>query len=89
MKTHVEKPLVAGQVRKLLAQLELAATREACWSCECLQGLIAHLETDAAEEAKELLELYEVRPERMHGCLGCQPCPPADLFAAHMETSQG
>ena len=85
MKTHVEKPLVAGQVRKLLAQLELAATREACWSCEGLQAIIRQLELDSAAEARFLLETYEVRPERLHGCLGCEPCPPAEVFAAHLK----
>ncbi len=87
MKTRAEKSLTAGEIRKLLARLELAATREACWSCECLQELVSDLKLDAVEEAKSLLELYEVRPERMHGCLGCQPCPPAELFASRVRTS--
>ena len=79
------KSLTAGQVRHLLGQLELAATREACWSCECLQGYIKQLGLDAAEEAKSLLQTYEVRPERLHGSLGCEPCPPADVFTAHLK----
>ena len=83
MGTSAPKSLTVGQVRKLLGQLELAATREACWSCECLQGFIAQLELDASEEAKPLLEVYEVRPERFHGNLGCQPCPPEEVFASH------
>ncbi len=76
--------MTAGQVRKLLGQLELAASREACWSCERLQEFIGQLELDAAEDAKPLLEVYEVRPERLHGCLGCEPCPPAEVFTAHI-----
>lgn len=86
MGTSAGKSLTAGQVRKLLGQLELAATREACWSCECLQGYITQLELDASDEAKPLLETYEVRPERLHGCLGCEPCPPAEVFAAHLKS---
>ena len=86
MSTSAGKSLSAEQVRKLLGHLELAATREACWSCECLQGIISQLELDAASEAKLLLETYEVRPERLHGCLGCDPCPPADVFAHHMRS---
>lgn len=86
MSASTGKLLTAGQVRKLLGQLELAATREACWSCECLQGFITQVELDAVEEGKLLLETYEVRPERLHGCLGCQLCPPAEVFAAHLKT---
>jgi len=86
MSTSAGKSLTAGQVRKVLGQLELAAAREACWSCECLQGFITQLELDAGDEAKLLLETYEVRPERLHGCLGCEPCPPAEVFAAHLKT---
>jgi hypothetical protein len=85
MGTSARKSLSTGQVRKILGRLELAATREACWSCERLQGIIAQLELDAASEAKLLLETYEVRPERLHGGLGCDPCPPADVFAAHLK----
>jgi len=85
MSTSAGKSLTAGQVRKLLGRLELAATRETCWSCERLQGIVAQLELGAASEAKLLLETYEVRPEHLHGCLGCDPCPPADVFAAHLK----
>lgn len=85
MSTSAGKSLTAGQVRKLLGQLELAATREACWSCEGLQAIIRQLELDSAAEARFLLETYEVRPERLHGCLGCEPCPPAEVFAAHLK----
>jgi len=84
MGTSAGKSLTAGQVRKLLSQLELAATQEACWSCECLQGYITQLELDAVEDARSLLETYEVRPERLHGCLGCEPCPSAEVFTAHL-----
>ncbi|UCD50266.1 MAG: hypothetical protein JSW27_22400 [Phycisphaerales bacterium] len=86
MSTSAGKSLTASQVRKLLGHLELAATREACWSCECLQGIITQLELDAAADAKLLLETYEVRPERLHGCLGCDPCPPAEAFVDYRKT---
>ena len=86
MSTSAQKSLTTGQVRKLLGQLELAATREACWSCEGLQAIIRQIELDSAMEAKSLLETYEVRPERVHGCLGCEPCPPAEVFAAHLKS---
>ncbi len=79
------RALTGGQVRGLLEQLERAATREACWSCECLQGYITQLKQDAAEEARSLVEAYEVRPERLHGCLGCEPCPPAEVFTTHLK----
>ena len=87
MSTRTGKSLTAGQARKFLGQLELATTREACWSCECLQGFLTQLELDATEEAKMFLEVYKVRPERLHGCLGCEPCPPADLFATYLRAS--
>ena len=86
MSTSAQKSLTTGQVRKLLGQLELAATREACWSCEGLQAIIRQVELDSTMEAKSLLETYEVRPERLHGCLGCEPCPPAEVFAAHLKS---
>ena len=86
MSTSTGKSLTTGQVRKLMGQLELAATREACWSCECLQGFITQIELDALEEAKLLLETYEVRPERLHGCLGCESCPPAEVFASLLKS---
>jgi hypothetical protein len=85
MSAHARKSLTAEQVRTLLDQLERAATREACWSCQCLQGFITELELDAAADARGLLEAYEVRPERRHGSLGCRPCPPAELFALAMK----
>jgi len=85
MGTSAGRSLTAGQAGKLMGQLEQVATQEACWSCECLQGYIAQLKLDAAEEARSLLETYEVRPERLHGCLGCEPCPPAEVFTAHLK----
>jgi len=84
MSAHAGKSLTAKQVRMLLDQLEQAATREACWSCECLQGFITELESYVAADSRGLLEAYEVRPERRHGSLGCRPCAPAELFALAM-----
>lgn len=76
--------LTVGQARKLLTQLEQSTPREACWSCECLQGFLTQLEPDATEGARLLLGDYKVRPERLHGYLGCEPCPPAEVFANHL-----
>ncbi|HPC95742.1 MAG TPA: hypothetical protein PLU87_12425 [Sedimentisphaerales bacterium] len=84
MSAHAGRSLTAEQIRMLLDQLERVATREACWSCECLQRFITELESDAAADARGLLEAYEVRPERRHGSLGCRPCPPAELSALAM-----
>ena len=73
------------EAQRLLNELERAAEREACWSCQCLQGFITQLELDAAEDSKPFLETYEVRRERLHGCLGCHPCPPAELYTQYLE----
>jgi hypothetical protein len=78
--------LTAAQVRQVVAQVERSASREACWSCECLQGFITQLEQNATEEGRQVLEVYRVRPEHLHGCLGCESCPPADLFAVHLKS---
>ena len=83
MNADATNRLTVGEARTLLQQLELAAEKEACWSCECLQGFITQLELDAAGDAKSLLEIYEVRPEKLHGYLGCEPCPPAQLFTEY------
>jgi len=84
MGAGTDHSLTAGQARKLLTQLEQSAPREACWSCECLQGFLTQLEPDATNDARLLLGDYKVRPERLHGCLGCEPCPPAEVFADHL-----
>ena len=84
MTTRAGKPLSLGEARLLLDRLEQAATLEACWRCECLQGFITQLELDAASDVKSLLQQYEVRKERVHGCLGCQPCAPADVFSQYL-----
>lgn len=77
------KPLLLEEARALLDRLEQAVVREACWSCESLQGFIAQLELDASEDVKSLLQTYEVRPQTLHRCLGCVPCEPAEVFARY------
>lgn len=84
MATRAGKPLPLDEVKVLLERLEQVATREACWSCECLQGFITQLELDATEDVRSLLQTYEVREEHLHGGLGCQPCPPADVFSQYL-----
>ena len=84
MGTKTGKPLTPGQAKRWLRQLEEAAAREACWSCECVQAFITQLELDATDTARLDLEPYEVRREKLHGCLGCRPCPPADLFNSYL-----
>ncbi len=84
MAIRAGKPVPIEKVRSLIEQLERAATREACWSCECLQGFIAQLEHDATKDVKSLLQMYEVRKERLHGGLGCDSCPPADVFSQYL-----
>ena len=81
------KPMLLVEAQGLIGQLEQAAEREACWSCECLQGLITQLQLDASEEVKLLLQTYEVRKEHLHGCLGCEPCLPAGVFAEYARGS--
>ncbi len=89
MSADATNRLTTGEARTWLQQLEQAAEKEACWSCECLQGFITELELDAAGDAKSLLEMYEVRPEKLHGYLGCEPCPPAQLFAEYRLRTPG
>ena len=83
MGVRAGKPLTPEKAKTVLEKLEQAAELEACWSCECLQGVITQLELDAAENMRPFLEIYEVRREKLHGCLGCRPCPPADLFSEY------
>ncbi len=71
-------------VAALLKRLEQEEPRRRCWSCECLQGFIAQLELDAADDAKPLLARHKTTPKNIHACLGCEPCPPADLFAEYL-----
>ncbi|MBN2130317.1 MAG: hypothetical protein JW741_12515 [Sedimentisphaerales bacterium] len=85
MGVRAGEPLTPDEAQRLLNKLERAASMEACWSCECLQGFITQLELDAAEDSKPFLETYEVRHERLHGCLGCRPCAPADLYAEYLK----
>jgi hypothetical protein len=76
--------LTKEQVQALLTQLEEQVGRPECWSCECLQGFIAQLELDAADDAKPLLARYKKVHGEVQPCRGCEPCPPAEIFAAYL-----
>jgi len=79
-----QEELSKEEVEDLLAQLQRASSRAECWSCECLQGFVAQLELDAADDGKPLLEKYAVDPSQVRSGLGCDPCAPADIFAAYL-----
>jgi hypothetical protein len=78
------KRLTKEEVQALLTQLEERVGRPECWSCECLQGFIAQLELDAADDAKPLLARYKKTSAEVQRCQGCEPCPPAEIFAAYL-----
>lgn len=68
------------EVKDLLEKLESSMIRDECSSCECLQGVLAQIEIDAAEDITDLTDTLKVSPAQMHSCLGCEPCPPAEIF---------
>jgi hypothetical protein len=76
--------LTKAEVEGFLARLRNEVARPECWSCECVQGFLAQLELDAAEDAKPLLAGHRTAPAETHRCLGCEPCPPADVFAEYL-----
>lgn len=78
------KRLTTEEVRALLARLEEQEKRPECWSCECLQGFIAQLELDAADDAKPLLAPYKRTPADVQRCQSCEPCVPAEIFAEYL-----
>jgi len=78
------KRLTKEEVEALLERLKEEELREECWHCECLQGFIAQLELDAADDAKPLLSKYKVAPRKIRACSGCEPCPPANIFAEYL-----
>lgn len=79
-----QRKLTRAEVEAFLAQLRKEMPRPECWSCECVQGFLAQLEFDAAEETKPLLAEYRTTAQQTHGCLGCEPCPPADAYAEYL-----
>jgi hypothetical protein len=71
---------VSQRVDELLDDLE----KEACRTCDCLQGYLTQLEMDAAEDVSDIIEPLKVDREQMHGCLGCDPCVPGEHFARYI-----
>ena len=76
--------LTEKEVEALLTRLRKEMSRPECWSCECLQGFLAQLELDAAEEARPLLARSQNVSPGDTSCLGCEPCPPANIFAEYL-----
>jgi hypothetical protein len=42
-------------VEKMVEDLRSLVPKEACWSCDCVQGFLAQLEMDAVEDVSDLL----------------------------------
>lgn len=84
-----QKRLTKDDVDALLKRLEHQMPRQECWSCECLQGFLAQLELDAADDAGPLLTKHRITPKKIHPCLGCEPCPPAEIFAEYLMRRRG
>lgn len=84
MTCRSHKRLAKEEIARLLERLEREVLREECWSCECLQGFIAQLELDAADDARPPLAKHKVATREIHKCLGCEPCPPAEIFAEYL-----
>lgn len=84
-----QKRLTKEDVEALLQRLEQEVPHQDCWSCECLQGFIAQLELDAADDAKPLLVKHKAVPKNVQACRGCEPCPPAEIFAEYLVRRRG
>ena len=86
-----DRPMAEGLGREgvacVLAELEGAVVKEACWTCDCLQGLLTQLELDAGEDVDGLTGPLKVSREAMHGCLGCEPCPPGEVYSSYIRGS--
>jgi hypothetical protein len=73
------------EIADYVEQLKALACREACWSCDCFQGLLTQLSLDAEEPVDDLLEPLLCSREEMHGCMGCDPCPPGSCHAVYQK----
>lgn len=78
------RTLTKVEVEAFLTRLRQEMPRPECWSCECMQGFLAQLELDAADDARVLVAEHRMSPGEAHRCLGCEPCPPADIFAEYL-----
>jgi hypothetical protein len=76
--------LTAQEVEALLTRLRKEIPRPECWLCECVQGFLARLELDAAEDAKSMLVEYKRSAEQTKPSPGCESCPPAAIFAEYL-----
>jgi hypothetical protein len=77
-----------NRVQEFCEKIEEAAVKEACWTCECLQGVIAQLLMDLEEEDISELEKRVRDREALHSCLGCDPCPPGELLAEYLRNRE-
>lgn len=84
MDARGHKRLTKEEVRALLARLEEREKRPECWCCECLQGFIAQLESDAEDDARPLLAPYKRAPADVQRCQSCEHCVPAEIFAEYL-----
>ena len=73
--------LTREQVARTLDRLTKSVVKDACWTCDCFQGLVTQLELDAAEDVSALTGPLKAAHEDMHACLGCDPCPPGAVYA--------
>ena len=73
-----------AQVIEILKRLREGVSKEDCWTCDCLQGLLTQLELDADEDITDLTADLKITRDLMHGCLGCDPCPPGNSYANYL-----
>lgn len=71
-------------VSSIIERLRKSVRHEACWTCDCLQGLLTQLELDANQDVAGLVGPLKVSREQMHGCLGCDPCPPGEVYGDYL-----
>ena len=78
--THDE---VENLVNDVLDDIE----RDACRTCDCMQGYLVQLELDAAEDVSDAIGPLKVDREGIHGCLGCDPCVPGEHFSRYIRSN--
>jgi hypothetical protein len=74
----------SDEVREIIERLKQEVSKESCWTCDCLQRLIAQLELDGPADTAELVEHLKAHRDAIHGCLGCLPCKPGEIFAEYI-----
>ncbi len=83
----MSKALSPDDVAAYVIRLKASVVREECWTCDCLQGLLAQIELDCPEAA-EMLSSLKVPTGEMHGCMGCDPCLPGEIFSDYIRRQQ-